>query len=221
MFFDNVSEIKEIAKKVNFSIFVVPPETDLKIKNALYLHPDPKKNKITVDMVRDFISMSNSRQKSDTFFVVAPADLMNEAAENAFLKNLEEPKDFYHYILLTEHPSALLPTVLSRAQIFYLKKENPLEAELACDEKVREFAKKLIVAKPNELLKIATEIAKKKDNARSFALEIVSTSIEILYKSYFKTNNKKLLQKIPNLIKLYDNLNHNGNIKLHIVADML
>ena len=221
MFFNDISEIKDIIKKTSFSIFAISPELFPEIKNAICLRPPEDSKKITVDMIRDFSSHASACETSDKFFVVLNAETMNENAENAFLKNLEEPKDFCHFILVTKTPSVLLPTILSRAQIYYLKEKNVLSAPVNVDEETKTLAKKLITAKPTDLQKISAEISTKKDFTRQFALNVVSAAIEISYKSYFATNNQKFLQKLPNLISLYDNLNANGNIKLHIVADML
>jgi DNA polymerase-3 subunit delta' len=48
--------------------------------------------------------------------VVADAHRMNKAAANAFLKTLEEPPPATLLMLLTDRPSSLLPTILSRCQ---------------------------------------------------------------------------------------------------------
>jgi DNA polymerase-3 subunit delta' len=46
--------------------------------------------------------------------VVLHADRMNESAENAFLKTLEEPPEDSLLLLLSDAPDLLLPTILSR-----------------------------------------------------------------------------------------------------------
>ena len=46
--------------------------------------------------------------------VIVDADRMNEAAENAFLKTLEEPPPNCLLFLLSAHPEFLLPTIRSR-----------------------------------------------------------------------------------------------------------
>lgn len=99
------------------------------LKNTLYLYPDESKatRVISVEQIREFLALTNSRETKDRFFVITPADAMNEAAQNAFLKTFEEPKDFCHFVLLTEQPGALLPTILSRAQIFFPRLENTLD----------------------------------------------------------------------------------------------
>ena len=48
--------------------------------------------------------------------VIQEADTMNESAQNAFLKTLEEPPGKCLFILTTGRPSALLPTIRSRCQ---------------------------------------------------------------------------------------------------------
>ena len=222
MFFEKISEIPKIASKVNCSIFVVPPDTKLKLKNPLYLRPDTDKKTevISVESLRDFISLTHSCETSERFFVVSPADAMNEAAQNAFLKTFEEPKPHCHFILLTMQPNALLPTIRSRAQIFQLKQLGLVDAAPKAKEKTILMAKKLISAQPRDLSAIAAELAKNKTQPRQQALSVVGTAIELLYKSYFKTGNAKFLAKLPSFLNLYDNLSKNGHIKLHIVADL-
>lgn len=223
MFFDNIKQIPSIAKRTSCTIFVVPNNTKINLKHALILAPDEtkKSGSITVEQMRDFLTLTNNRENSDRFFIISPADAMNEAAQNAFLKTLEEPKAFCHFVLLTEQPAILLPTILSRAQIFFLKTQKQLSSAPTSDPKVLALAKKLISADPTMLIDISAELAKNKTRPREQSLEVVSTVIELLYKSYFKTGNVKFLTKLPNFIKLHENLTNNGHLKLHLVADLL
>ncbi len=222
MFFDKASSIPQIAADVSCSIFVVPNQTKLNIKHALYLRPEDEKKTatITVEQIRSFLALTSSREQSDRFFIITPADAMNEAAQNAFLKTFEEPRDFCHFILLTEQPKLLLPTILSRAQVFYLKQTHQLDQAPGAKPKVLAAAKQLIATPVRGLPALATDLTKSKTQPRQQALEIVATAIEILYKSYFKTGNAKFLTKLPNFLQLYDNLSKNGHIKLHLVADL-
>lgn len=222
MFFDNISQITSIATKTSCSIFVVPPDTKLKLKTPLYLRPDPTKTTeiISVEQLRDFLALTNNRETSDRFFVITPADAMNEAAQNAFLKTFEEPKDFCHFILLTLQPNLLLPTIRSRAQTFYLKTSGSLDQPPQAKDKIMASAKQLISATPRDLPALAADLTKSKTQPRAQALAIVGLAIELLYKSYFKTGNAKFLTKLPNFIRLYESLEQNGHIKLHLVADL-
>ena len=227
MFIEDLKSIPKIATRTNFAIFAVDSEAARKLfintfkTNALFLEPDEKTNKITIEQVRDFTAYTNTADTSDRFFIILRAETLNPAAENALLKNLEEPKPHHHFVLITKTPLALLPTVLSRAQVFYLKEKDTLKSPVAADEKVKALAKQLIVADTKQLIALGNDLSKKKDNPRAYALDVVGTAIEILYKSYFATDQEKFLKKLPNLLKLYDNLQKNGHVKLHIVADML
>ena len=48
--------------------------------------------------------------------IIDPADAMNEAAQNAFLKTLEEPPPDVVFVLVTSRPQALRDTIRSRCQ---------------------------------------------------------------------------------------------------------
>lgn len=223
MFFDNIKEIPKIATRTNCSIFVVPQNSKIKLPTPVYIKPndDKKTQVISVEQIRDLLTLCNNKETTERFFVITPADAMNEAAQNAFLKTFEEPKPHCHFVLLTEQPSVLLPTILSRAQIFFLQQKNIINEPPKADAKIMTFAKRMITAEPNDLITLAIEITKNKTKPRQIALDSASTAIEILYKSYFKTKNPKFLHKIPKFIKLYDNLNQNGHIKLHLIADLI
>lgn len=52
--------------------------------------------------------------------VIYDADRMQAAAQNAFLKTLEEPPSNTFFILTTGHPAELLPTTISRCQMISL-----------------------------------------------------------------------------------------------------
>lgn len=223
MFFDSLEQLPEIATHTSCSIFVVPPDTQVNLPYALTLEPDitKKTNIISIEQIREFIALTNSRETTERYFIIRPADVMNEAAQNAFLKTFEEPKAHCHFVLLTEHPAALLPTILSRAQIFYYRTANQLNQAPQADTKTMAMAKKLISASTSDLPALATEISKVKTGAREYALGVTATAIELLYKSYFKTQNPKFLTKLPNFIQLHENLANNGHIKLHIVSDLL
>ena len=220
MFFESVAEIPQIAEKIGFSIFEIEKSLidNFDLKNARFLSPN-EKGKITVDMVKDFLSATNTKQTSPVFFVVKKAEAMDVEPANIMLKTIEEPKENYHFIFLSENLSALLPTVLSRAEVYVLRQKTDFSAPVVASEEAKALAKRLIAATDSTLPALSRDIAKKKD--RLFALSVVSAAIEMSYKSFFLTKNPKFLQKLPNLLTLHDNLERNGNLKLHLIADML
>ena len=73
------------------------------------------------------------------------------------------------------------------------------------------------------------ELSKKKlkkseseaDSDKAFLLKVIETTIELAYKSYYKTKNQQFLKKIPGLTVAYDNINNNGNKKLQLIANLI
>ncbi len=60
--------------------------------------------------------------------VIRPADALNTAASNALLKNLEEPPPKVLFLLVTDRPALLLPTVRSRCQNVAIRLDDPQAA---------------------------------------------------------------------------------------------
>ena len=54
-------------------------------------------------------------------YIVDEAEKMNEQAQNALLKTIEEPPAYGIILLLTNNLEAMLPTILSRCIVFHLK----------------------------------------------------------------------------------------------------
>lgn len=74
------------------------------------------------DMIKEvFIKPSVNKKK---IFVIENAHLMNDAAQNALLKVIEEPPEYAVFILLCENKNKILPTILSRCSVITIP---PLE----------------------------------------------------------------------------------------------
>lgn len=220
MFFEDVNEIGKIARMGETSVFVVPKDAPVKILGALVLQPEDKAT-ITIEQVRDVTSLLLKRQLTDIFVVVRPADFLNLEAANALLKNLEEPQNKVHFVLVTDAPSRLLPTILSRASLYFLRPSVDAVRGINTDEATIAFAKKLIAAKPHELMALAEEITRKKTNTRQSVLDVLGVAIEVLYKTYLINKKPVFLKKLPKFLAAYDAINKNGHIKLHLVADLI
>ncbi len=235
MFFEDIKKIPEIAKNVDCAIFVIPKEIiedferkilnefkkTQKIWNPHILTTEKDKKEISIEQVRDVIQELNTKEKKDQFIFIYPADRLNGASGNAMLKNLEEPREHYHFLLFTSNPSDVMSTILSRSAIYIYKLTNIIDQAPTEKATVIEDAKKLIAANPKALIEIADKVSKGKDNSREKALTLLSTAIELSYKSYFKTKNPVFLKKLPKLTEAYTNINNNGHIKIHLIADLL
>ena len=89
--------------------------------------PDGK-SEITVDLIRDMISgmMISPNDLDFKAYIIESADKMNQNAQNALLKVLEEPPADIYFFLITENAAKLLPTVRSRAMLI---RTQPLTVE--------------------------------------------------------------------------------------------
>ncbi|MDY7115753.1 DNA polymerase III subunit delta' [Halomonas sp. SSL-5] len=76
------------------------------------------KRQIRIDAIREinhFVSQT-AQQGGYRVILIAPAEALNVAAANALLKSLEEPGERTLFLLLSDIPSRLLPTIRSRCQ---------------------------------------------------------------------------------------------------------
>lgn len=215
MFFDDASKVEEIASRSGASLFVIPDEVAISIPKALIVQPEDTAT-ISVEQIRELISKLELKQVDDLFVIIRPAEKMSLVAANAFLKCLEEPGEKVHFILVTDNPSVILPTILSRTAIYFLRVVD--DGKIRANDKVKEVAKSLMVARGEDLVAIADKISKKKEAPRAYALEVVGTAIEMLYRTYFITKKDVFLEKLPKFLAAYEALSRNGHIKLSIVA---
>lgn len=95
-------------------------ETDLMAHPDVHrLMPEKKSRIISVDAMREKLIAPmdmTSYQGGWKAGVVLGADRLKAEAANAFLKTLEEPPPKTLFLLLTERPEQLLPTIISRCQ---------------------------------------------------------------------------------------------------------
>ena len=220
MFFNSPDEILEIAGKTGTAIFVMPSQVKFEVKNALVLEPT-EKSVIAIEQVKEVLRLLSVKQTGERHIIIRPAEALSEESANALLKSLEEPGEKVHFILITDEPSYILPTILSRAALYFLKTGVDLKNISTEDVKIKEVAKKLLMAKPADLPALAEELTKKKEGVRAYVLSVLATTIEMLYKSYFLTEKEAFIKKLPKFLSAYEAISLNGHIKLHLVADLI
>ena len=98
-------------------------------------HPDFRKiepaegeSGIPIGAVRDLIDQFTLAAERARVAVIAPAEAMNQAAANAFLKTLEEPAGRVVFILTSDAPGRLPATIRSRCRKMALPPPSSQEA---------------------------------------------------------------------------------------------
>ena len=105
--------------------------------------------------------------------VIVSADRMQPEAANAFLKLLEEPRPKTLFLLLTDQPDAILPTIISRTQRIDLPLPKGILEGEAYDRASKAFAAKDPVA----LAELAKELVEEADEA----------DVPLVRKTFYKT----------------------------------
>lgn len=84
---------------------------------------------IKIAQVREMISSLAVKPLSGEkrIIIIDDAATMTVEAQNSLLKSLEEPFSYNLFILLTQTPEVLLPTIRSRCQIYHFKPLKPPE----------------------------------------------------------------------------------------------
>ena len=93
-----------------------------KNSDIFHLKPLPEKQTISVDQIRELISMLRTYAINRRVIIIDEADLMTEPSQNALLKALEEPNKNTNFILVAKNPKLMLDTVKSRCQTLMLHK---------------------------------------------------------------------------------------------------
>jgi len=115
--------------------------------------------------------------------VVVGADRMEVAAANAFLKSLEEPTPKTMYLLLTDAPDAVLPTIVSRCQRIDLKLPSGVLEGDAYDEIAEIFTGNVgagVFEKAQAGKRLAEILGELKDEA-------ADEDVAMVRKSFYKT----------------------------------
>ncbi|MEA4846443.1 MAG: DNA polymerase III subunit delta' [Clostridiaceae bacterium] len=89
----------------------------------------PTGRSIKIKQVRQIISDSAKKpfESGYKIIIIENAEKMTIDAQDAFLKTLEEPPENTVFLLLAENHNLLLPTIVSRCQIYRFKPVNRLE----------------------------------------------------------------------------------------------
>lgn len=153
-------------------------------------------------------------------YIIDEVHMLSPAAFNAFLKTLEEPPHYVVFILATTEKHKLLPTILSRCQIYDF---NRMEAENIVNH-LKSVAERENITYEDEALSV---IARKADGGMRDALSIFDQvasycrgnitykgaieNLNILdYEYYFKVTDLIIEKKIPDLLVMLDGIVRKG-----------
>ena len=156
------------AKKINSIGTDIDPNEDFAF-NVFEL--DAASNN-SVDDIRSLIEQVRIPPQKGSYkvYIIDEVHMLSTAAFNAFLKTLEEPPQHAIFILATTEKQKIIPTILSRCQIFDFKRISPKDAK----DYLKVIAERESVAAEDQALHL---IAQKADGAMRDALSIFDRMI--------------------------------------------
>ena len=189
---------------------------------SLNIHELDAASNNSVDDIRTLVEQIRFAPQAGKYkvYIVDEVHMLSTAAFNAFLKTLEEPPPFAIFILATTEKHKILPTILSRCQIFDFKRITNQDTV----DHLREICEKENIKADDTALHI---IAQKSEGCLRDALSILDkivsfTNGELTYANtlehlnildedyYFKFMDAMQKQSISDAILLYDEINRKG-----------
>ncbi|MEM0542959.1 DNA polymerase III subunit gamma/tau [Flavobacterium sp. j3] len=186
----------------------------------------------SVDDIRNLIDQVRIPPQTGQYkvYIIDEVHMLSSAAFNAFLKTLEEPPKHAIFILATTEKHKIIPTILSRCQIFDFKRITVKDAR----EHLAEVATSQGVQFEEDALHI---IAQKADGAMRDALSIfdrvvsfcgnnltrqaVTENLNVLdYETYINMTQLILENNIPAILLNYNDILAKGFDGHHFIAGL-
>jgi len=200
--------------------------------NSFNIHELDAASNNSVDDIRNLVDQVRIPPQVGAYkiYIIDEVHMLSQAAFNAFLKTLEEPPSYAKFILATTEKHKIIPTILSRCQIFDFKRIilEDISSHLAY------VASKEAVEADPEALNI---IAQKADGALRDALSIFDQMVSfsgkhITYKDvienlnvldydyYFTITEQILLQDTSGVLLTLNEIIDNGFDPQHFIQGM-
>ncbi|MFC0771923.1 DNA polymerase III subunit gamma/tau [Terrimonas alba] len=189
---------------------------------SLNIHELDAASNNSVDDIRTLVEQVRFAPQAGNYkvYIIDEVHMLSSSAFNAFLKTLEEPPPYAIFILATTEKHKILPTILSRCQIFDFKRittnDTVEHLQEICDKeevKAEKAALQLIAQKSEGCMRDALSIMDKIVSFTGGELNYANTleHLNILDADYyFKLLDCMLQQDLAGAMLLYDDINRKG-----------
>jgi DNA polymerase-3 subunit gamma/tau len=189
---------------------------------SLNIHELDAASNNSVDDIRTLVEQVRFAPQAGKYkvYIVDEVHMLSASAFNAFLKTLEEPPPYAIFILATTEKHKILPTILSRCQIFDFKRIVPEDTVKHLEEivekehiKAERNALQLIAQKSEGCMRDALSILDKIVSFSNGALTYENTleHLNILDEGYFfKLLTHLTEEDLTSAMLLYDEINQKG-----------
>jgi len=163
-------------------------------------------------------------------YIIDEVHMLSSAAFNAFLKTLEEPPAHAIFILATTEKHKIIPTILSRCQIFDFKRIGVLDTKkylekIAIQEHIEaeDDALHIIAQKADGALRDALSIFDRvvSFSGKELTRKAVTENLNVLdYDEYFKTTDLLLDNNIPEVLVHFNTILSKGFDGNHFITGL-
>ncbi|MCC7532967.1 MAG: DNA polymerase III subunit gamma/tau [Bacteroidia bacterium] len=163
-------------------------------------------------------------------YIIDEVHMLSSSAFNAFLKTLEEPPPYAKFILATTERHKILPTILSRCQVFDFHRisvENAVkQLKAICENEnvtYEEEALHIIALKADGAMRDALSIFDRmvSFSGKNITYKDVITNLNILdYDYYFKAIDYIIAGDLTNLLLLFNDVLTNGFDAQHFISGL-
>jgi DNA polymerase-3 subunit gamma/tau len=200
--------------------------------NSFNVHELDAASNNSVDDIRSLIEQVRIPPQAARYkvYIIDEVHMLSQAAFNAFLKTLEEPPHYAIFILATTEKHKILPTILSRCQIFDF---NRIRVEDMANHLASIAGKENIGYEPDGLHIIAQKADGGLRDALSMFDQIVSFSgCKVTYRSvidnlnildydyYFNITESLLKEDTAKVLLFFDEILSRGFDGAHFIAGL-
>jgi DNA polymerase-3 subunit gamma/tau len=186
----------------------------------------------SVDDIRNLIDQVRIPPQVGKYkvYIIDEVHMLSQSAFNAFLKTLEEPPQHAIFILATTEKHKIIPTILSRCQIFDFKRITVSDAKnylgyIAQQEGVNaeEDALNVIAQKADGAMRDALSIYDRvvSFSGKELTRQAVTENLNVLdYDTYIKVTDLILSNNIPQLLLRYNDILSSGFDGHHFISGL-
>ena len=163
-------------------------------------------------------------------YIIDEVHMLSKSAFNAFLKTLEEPPKHVIFILATTEKNKIIPTILSRCQVYDFKRISVLDIQkhltkiaIQQELKFEDEALLLIAQKADGALRDAFSIYDRMVSFTNGKLKttLVAENLNVLdFDSYFSFVNQFLKHQIPEVLIDFNSLRQKGFDGMHFILGL-
>ncbi|MFO8146658.1 MAG: DNA polymerase III subunit gamma/tau [Bacteroidota bacterium] len=186
----------------------------------------------SVDDIRNLIDQVRIPPQVGKYkvYIIDEVHMLSTAAFNAFLKTLEEPPRHAIFILATTEKHKIIPTILSRCQIFDFKRITVTDAKnylsyIAGEEGVNaeDDALHIIAQKADGAMRDALSIYDRvvSFSGKNLTRQAVTENLNVLdYETYLNVTDLILENNIPQLLVEFNEILSHGFDGHHFIAGL-